>query len=268
MGFVDRFKTGLNIGIKGFSLLWDNKKLLIYLGTPMLIGITIELITYLLSHLAPTESNIVMRGIMVQLFESFGWSKNIGLFFTQIIKLSVTVCAASALIYHVNKITKQQPTNIKESIWSVWPKIKIISLWSALSTAAFLFINYFDDITLASQGTPCLINAIIFSIVIRIIWSLVTLFVVQTIVFEQHSLVNIIKQSWEITKKMFPEYLGAIFWLGLISILAFLPFGIIKIKSQFVIVISYIAITLLLIAIASVHTMIKTLLYQRYAIEK
>jgi len=262
--FTKRFKLGLDVGLVSFGLLWKNKKLSIYIGTPILIGILIELITFNIFHFAPAGATIFLHGIMARIWESFGWSRYIGLLLTEFVKQSATIFASVALTYHVVKIIKRSKASIRRSIILSFAKIKPIVTWSAISTISFFFIHSFDRVTFASVGTPGYLSTILWSITIRVTWSLATLFVITRIALEEYPLKKIVIDSPTTTKKMFPEYLGAILWVALIGALAFLPFVLFQVKNQLVLTLSYVVITLIGITLSTVHTILKTILYRQY----
>ncbi len=264
MNFAKRFKSGLDIGLKSFGLLWKHKYLLIYLGAPVLIGITIELTVFNLFSFSPSSSAVFMRGLMVRIWSTFGWIKHIGLLVTQLVKLFVLVYAGVALTRHTSKIMKRSTTTIKKMILSCLPKIRSILLWASSSTIFFIFINQIDAIMNKAPGKTCFLMSAIVAISLRLTWSLATLFVVQIIALENISLLDAFKKSPDVTKTFFAQYLGAITWLCLVGILSFTPFLLLPLRGPLGLTVVYAILALIGCILSSTHNILKTNLYLEY----
>ncbi len=261
MNFVKQFQAGMTIGLKSFGLLWKHKKLIVYIGVPIIIGITLELIVYNLFFFTPTNSAIFMRGIMVNIWSTFGWTKHLGLLITQMIKFFVIIFAVAALTHHTSQLLHRRVTSIKKSINACLPKLKQIIVWAALSTFFFLIINQIDSIVTTSKELTLSLIATCIGITLRAMWSLSTLFVIPIIVLSTKPLIPSIKKSVSITKNLFSYYCGALTWLGIIGILSYTPFLLFKTQSVLAQTSVYALLALVRCILSTTHTIIKTKLY-------
>ena len=264
MDFAKRFKAGLDVGLNSFGLLWQHKRLILYMGAPILLGIAFELIIYNLFSFSSSSPALFAQGIMMRIWGTFGWIRHLGIVLTQVIRLFVTIFAAVALTHHAAHILKGHNVSIRQTIAACTPKLRQIIIWSVIAVAFFFVIHQVDAIASGSVGTPFYLLAAFVGISSRIIWSLATLFVVTGIALEQLSLKHIIKTSPSITKKFFAEYLGAMFWIGLVGILAFTPFLLVRLQSPFTQTVVYIILAFAGCVLSTVHTILKTILYQSY----
>jgi len=261
MDVAQRFKQGLNTGQKSFSLLWQHKQLIIYLGIPALLGIAIELIVYNLFFFAPTNATLFIRGITMHILASFGWIRPIALLAVQMITLLATTFAAVALVRHTADILKKRKASIKKTVVSCLPLFNKIFVWAAIATAVLFLIVQVDLMIPTNAPAPCRTLSFLVGISARMAWSLFTLFIIPSIALDTHSLGTIIRNSPIVMKKVFVQYFGGIFWLCLIGLLGFVPFLLISTSNPLFISLSYIALAPLSFILATVHTILKTKLY-------
>lgn len=265
MDFIKRFKVGLNIGLQSFGLLQKHKKLIFYLGAPVILGITFELIVYNLFSYSPSSAAMFAKGIMVRFWESFGWTKHLGLFLTQLIKLFVIIFFSVALTNHIRQITKhRQDITIKQSINFAFTKLRMIIIWALASTIFFVLFNQIDTFMNTAPGTPCYLLALIVNLFARTAWSISTIFLVPIITLQQLNLYKSIVHSIEVTKKCFVEYLGAIAWILIIALLGFAPFLLIQFEGQLFQTVMYALLALLGCVLSTAHSILKTDLYLKY----
>jgi len=264
MNLIQRFKHGLDVGLRSFGLLQEHKKLLFYLGTPIILGIIIELVALNLSPHFISSTGLFTQGIMVKFWETFGWTKHLGLFLTEMIKLFVIIFFSVSLTDHVIRIMKHETSSIKNSIHVAFSKLRLIALWALASTLFFVLVNQIDTIMNTTKETPSYILALIVSLISRITWSLATIFIIPIITLKTLSTVKTIRTSIDTTKKCLIEYLGAIAWIVLIWLLGFAPFLLFQFQGKLFQTVMYAALALLGCIISTTHSILKTDLYLKY----
>jgi len=264
MNIVERLKTGLNIGAESFGLLWRHKKLIIYLGAPILLGITFELIAYNLFFYSPLSSALFVRGLMTTLWSTFGWTQQAGLLLTNMIRIFVTVYASVMLAYHTSRILQGKPAGIKASFAACMPIYKKVLAWAAIATVAFFIIDKIDYLVGPSACAGCKCLGATASLLVRGFWALFTVFVIPALALETYPLKKIILNSPRVLFAVFFRYLGAIFWIGLVGLLAFTPFLLLFPKTPFFLTLVYIALAPISFTLSTVHTIVKTRLYVAY----
>jgi len=256
-----RFQTGLTVGLKSFDLLWKHKKLIFYFGAPMLAGVIAKLFIHNFFFFSPSDTTLFVQGMVSRMWETYGWAKHIGVFLTKLILLLVVTFAAVALTHHTFAIIKKRKSGIRRSIKACIPKLDRIALWTVILTLVYFLIHHIDMFFLPMYHNWM---AAIVPIFARIVWWIPMLFVIPALALDEKPLSELIKKSPQITKKMFYEYLGAIFWIGLIGLLAFIPIWLFLMnKAPFIVV--HALVQLIFYVCATVHAILKTILYQQYA---
>jgi len=263
MVIFDRFKNGLYTASNSFNLLWKNKKLILYLGIPIFAKSILDIIIYNLNA-APEgfkvpflhQSSIVF---LVKITESYSWTGYLALTIINLIFLSILTIESVALTDHTYKIMKNKKIGFRQTFIECANKFKTAIVWAIVTfipiSINFVATNIFSNIFI--------IRWLIVTLFIT--WSAITVFVIQAITIENLDLLKSIKKSFFTMKNIVIEFLGAIFWIGLIGLLTLLPFLILEsLKIQYVqtvLIFSYIIMLTLSCIIPTVYTITKTLLF-------
>jgi len=260
-----KFKNGLNIAYSSFALLWENKKLLIYLGIPILAGALVEILAYNLQTSACclgvsfSQKDTIAR--ILKSAGSYNWFRYLNVIVLYFLYLAALTFENMVLTYHTWKIKQQEPISIRRAFAACFPKLKMALIWATcilIPIVTFYVLN--DHIQKASSVFLQLFyTTVLFSIFAS--WSLVTAFVIQIITLENLGIVDAIKKSFSMIQRTFFEYLGALFWISLITGLCAIPFLILE---RYLHTIYLVSIPLVLITycfITSAYTVSKTLLY-------
>lgn len=268
MTIIQKFKKGLSISSKSFSLIWNHKKLLVYLGIPVLLGTLAEILAY---NIQPDSASIcacfsqkdaIAR--ILRLGTSHSFFHYILIIFVSFFYLAIVTFQSIALTNHTYTICKKEKKGIKEIIKSCIPKIKTAIIWTIFT---LIPIVTFHMINAQIEKNNSIFSQLFYAIIIFAIftiWSLITAFVIQTITIENANIKLAIKKSISAIKKLFFQYLGVIFWIGLIALLSATPFLILE---RFINTIYILSIPLILIiycVISSAYVISKTLLYLEF----
>jgi len=266
MKVFQKFKNGLDIGSNSFQLLWKNKKLIIYLGIPVFIKSIIDLITYNL-YIDPTALKIPLFQkkpvlMLIKMTESYSWGKYILLQSISFLCLILLLLGSILLTCHVSKIIQNSIISIKETVKACRTKIPRAILWAIIVFIPLLLQNY-------SNNKAHYLVILAFSI-----WSILTAFVIQALSLDNTTIIQALKKSVLTVRSLFTQYIGAIFWIGLVTVLSITPFLILdkyiylKYNSQILSILSYSVATLVSCIIPTAYTIAKTLLYTRYKKEQ
>lgn len=219
---AQQLKTGLYMATQSFSMLWYQKKLLLYLGLLALINITVKLIMTNLSNGAPFFS--LFKGIHHHVTMLPLWFAPIEtllvLYGANILTMFFTV----ALLHHIADSMKNIPTSIKGNFLITLAKIKIIAPWAAVASFFELLASTWIDH--ASTSELPLIGHLTIS-ALTIAWLVITFFMLPLIAIHTESLGILIKKSALLSKNALFSIFGGECWFGLIILLVSMPFLII-----------------------------------------
>jgi len=268
MNVLTKLNKGLSIASKSFSLLWKNKKLLIYLGFPILAGVLIEILAYNIHidissfGISLSHKNIITRTL--KMTNSYNWMNYISIIFIYFIYLFIVTFENIALTNHTSIIAQKNKIRILQVLQKSLCKIKIAFVWSVF---VLIPITTFYIINMYIQKIELPIFRILFTLTTFILfatWSIVTSFMIPIITFEKINIFKSIKQSTNIIKSIPFEYLGNIFWISLIALLSATPFILLEKQIKTTYIISIPAILLISCIISTAHTISKTLLYKKF----
>lgn len=216
---AQQFKVGLYMATQSFTMLWYQKKLLIYLGLLALINIGFKLIVTNVSSGTPFFSlfKIIHHHIAALPLWIIPFETAVGLLFAN----SLTIFFTIALLHHIADIMQNKKSSIRESFIHTSTKINIILAWAILSSILEGLTNYFIENGYVREFA--LIEYLILAFFI-IMWLLATFFVLPLIALRKQSLISTIKSSAEICRNMILLVMGGECWFGLMILLVATPF--------------------------------------------
>ena len=262
---ITKFKNGLNIAYSSFGILWENKKLLIYLGIPILAGALVETLAYNLQvgaccvGVSLSQKDAIAR--ILRIASSYNWLRYINIILLYFLYLAILTFENIALTYHTRKIKKQEPVSIRKTFAACFPKLKIALLWTScilIPIVTFYILNTHIQKT-SSVFLQFFYASALFAVFAS--WSLITAFVVQIIALENMEIIDAIRKSFYTIKQIFFEYLGALFWIALISALSAIPYIILAEYLHNIYLISIPLVLATYCFITSAYTVSKALLY-------
>jgi len=260
-----KFKNGINIAYSSFAMLWENKKLLIYLGIPILAGALVEILAYNLQasscYLGVSFSQKEAIARILQVAGSYNWLHYLSVILLYFLYLAALTFESMALTYHTWKLKIREPIGIRKTFIACFSKLNVALIWTAcilVPIVTFYIINAYIQKT-SSAFLQLFYTTILFAIFAS--WSLITAFVIPIITLENLDIVNAIKRSFSIIIDIFFEYLGAIFWIFLISILSAIPFIILERYLHNIYLISIPLVLTTYCFITSAYTSSKAFLY-------
>jgi len=262
VNLYNKFKKGLLTAASSFSLIWKNKKLLVYLGIPILAHIILEILIHNINFDLScffSQKNLVIR--MFKMAGPYKLLNYIRIIFVYLAHLAIMNFGYIALTHHTSMLCKKKKVSVKDAIIAALNRIKTALIWTLfllIPTVTFYAINTCNQ-KIESSFTQILY--IIFISALLATWSLVTSFVIQSITINSLGVIASIRKSIQIIKNVFLEFLGTIFWLGLIGILSATPFMLLeKYANKFYLITIPLAL-LIYCTITSAYTVAKTLLY-------
>jgi len=266
MSIIQRFKNGLYTASKSFNLVMNNKKLLLYLGVPILAGSLIEILAYNTSmgrlslgmSFSPKETIVrLLKGTATQ-----NWFLFISILGIYFLYLAIVTFQSIALTHHTTILSKGANIGLFKNIKACTPKLKKSLVWSTFVLIPIITF-YMLKTYMYTLDKGILQSSYLFIIFFLFVsWSLITSYVIQVTTIEEVSILQAIKISFYAIKKTLFEYLGNMFWLCLIAFLSIIPFIILE---QYIKTVYYLpAILLLSCFISTTYTISKTLLYQHF----
>jgi len=269
-----RFKDGLYAASNSFMLLWKNKQLIVYLGLPITIYSIIEIMAYnvyfkdsgirFLNLYQKTINNIL------EVLANFGWGHYLGII---LIYLLIFTLANIALIYHTANILNYSQISIGKCIKLCYTKVKQAIIWAVIVLIPVILFYAFQNSIIEIETKYLKVTYGIIILTFFLTWSLITTFVIPVIALDNLNLWQSIKKSVHVITYVLIEYIGGIFWIGLISLISAIPFIILEryIKPtaciSIILIFSYTAIILFSCIISTTHTILKTLLLKYYNTE-
>lgn len=244
-----RLKSGLYMATQSFSMLWYQKKLLLYFGIPAFITFLIRI-----------------------LFQN-DYLKSIYLSWPSIFRVVISMLPTAimtfftiALMRHTAQIMNGITSTIKNSLKACMSKIGIILAWMVPTIAVQLLISFIG----IYDGPYFAFVALIISILL-LLWLLYTFFVLPIITYTQKSLPDTIRTSAQVTRHLYPEILGGEIWFAIVFLLTALPlilYGLATQKYEFDPIFNFIVIftseIIINACISTAHSIFKVMLYQEY----
>ncbi len=180
--------------------------------------------------------------------------------------MAIITIESIALTDHTDKISQDEEISIKKTFSELSrDKIKRAIIWALVVFIPIIIKNYTHKIAFLNKRTISWLPILIF-----MAWSLATAFVVQVIALESFSIIKSIKKSISTIKIIFVDYLGALFWLGLVTLFSLIPLVLLEryiipnFKSQIVSIILYTMITIISCIIPTAYIISKTILYRQF----
>jgi len=267
MDIVSNFKNGLYLASNSFNILWRHKKLIIYLGIPIVIKSILDLLIYNL-YVDPSSIKAPLLQkepilLLIKIAETYGWGRYIMVQLINFIFLLIFIFESMVLTIHVNDIYLGKPTGVRKSFVTCGHHISKAITWTTIVFFPLLLQGY------VKRPLPNLLALLFF-----LLWSLLTAFVIQAITIDKANIISSIKKSIIALRLIFVEYIGTLFWIGLIALLSATPFLLVDkfiypmYPFQLITILSYTFATILSCVIPTTYIISKTLLYQHYKEKK
>ena len=207
------FSRSWRITKLSFSVIGKDKEMLLF---PILAGIFSTLYTLLLLFPSGVLEFVGSDSVGAV---SFGFLQYAMVFLTYL-GLSFIATFCNVCVVYTTKIRFEGgDATFMESIRFGFSKIGVIFQWSLVSATIGLIFLLLDRLAERVGGIGEIILNLVRSL-LGVIWSIVTLFVVPTLVFEDVTPIEAIKKSSEIIKKTWGENLVAHYGMGFMQFLA------------------------------------------------
>jgi hypothetical protein len=207
------FSRSWRITKLSFSVIGKDKEMLLF---PILAGIFSTLYTLLLLFPSGVLEFVGSDSVGAV---SFGILQYAMVFLTYL-GLSFIATFCNVCVVYTTKIRFEGgDATFMESIRFGFSKVGVIFQWSLVSATIGLIFLLLDRLAERVGGIGEIILNLVRSL-LGVIWSIVTLFVVPTLVFEDVTPIEAIKKSSEIIKKTWGENLVAHYGMGLMQFLA------------------------------------------------
>ncbi|MFC1843145.1 hypothetical protein ACFLYU_05810 [Candidatus Dependentiae bacterium] len=265
MALFKRFQKGFETATKSFSILWEHKKLLIYLGIPIVLGVLVEILIYNIkldpSSICTSFSQKDAIARILKLDTSYSWLRYMSVIFAYFIYLAIVTLANMSLTKHTYAICKKERIGLRKIVTWAISKIKLAIIWTFFMHIPIITFHMINSHILKSPSLLAKSFYALITLSIFVTWSIITLFVIQAIAIDNAGVKAAIKSSILSVKKIFSEYLGAMLWIVLTGTIFTIPFIVLE---RFVNAIYFFAIPMVLLIycyISSTYTVSKTLLY-------
>lgn len=252
MNFFDRLSNGWKISLNCFSVLKENKQLIIF---PILSGLSMILI---------------MGSFIIAVFASAGWDADnitekstavnyIWLFLFYVVNYFIVVFFNMALIHCTRLYFRGEEPTIEQGLQFSLSRIRAIFSWAVIAAIVGTVLKLIQE-NVGSLGK-------IITGFIGIVWNIAAFFVVPVIAYENLGPIDAIRRSAQLMKEKWGESLGATFSFGLIQLLAVLavsvPLFIIGslVHPLFGIAFALLGILLVAAVMSAVHTIFVSAVY-------
>lgn len=246
---IARLKSGLYMATQSFSMLWDQKKLLLYFGIPAFITFIVRVIF----------QNDHFKAIYLS------WPSIIRVI-AFMLPTAITTFFTVALMHHTARIMQGGSSTIKSSLNACMSKIGIILAWMVPTIAVQLLISFIG----IYEGPYFAFIAIAIALFLMF-WLLCTFFVLPLITYSTDSLMVIIGKSYQVFRTQIPEMLGGEIWFAVVFMLTALPlvlYGLATQKYEFDPIFNFFIIftseIIINACISTAHSIFKVMLYQEY----
>lgn len=207
MNFFERLSNGWKISLNSFSVLKENKQLIVF---PILSGLSMILI---------------MGSFITAVFAAAGWDADniseqstatnyIVLFLFYVVNYFVVVFFNMALIHCTRLYFRGEEPTIRKGLQFSASRIGAIFSWAVIAAIVGTILKIIQE-NVGSLGK-------IITGFIGIVWNIAAFFVVPVIAYENLGPIDAIKRSAQMMKEKWGESLGATFSFGLIQFLSVL----------------------------------------------
>jgi hypothetical protein len=267
---IAQIKAGLYMATQSFSMLWYQKKFLVYLGSLALINISFKL---LVSNAQTGIPFFSLFGHMQNYLASLPlWLQPIVSLLALLINNSLTIFFTVALLHHIADTMRNQESSIKANFGHAIAKLNLIISWAMLSTVLEQAASYLiDKAASMDHSSNPLISMLMILVLLATItfWLLATFFVLPLLATEQGSLLHIIRSGASTSWQSISLIAGGEYWFLLIIVLVSTPFLLIWLMAQHPIINPTLFVLGLLCAeiivkcwIATAHSIFKMMLLQ------
>lgn len=210
---IDTFKRSWHITKLSFSVIWQDKELLLF---PILSSIFS--ILFVIAMIFPT---FVME--IIQTGSSFSMNMNIGsyviLFLVYLGLAFIATFFNVAVVYTTKKRFAGGNATFMESLKFAFSKTHLIFLWSIVAATVGTLLRIIEGFAQNTFGEKGVIVTKIITSIIGAAWAIVTLFVVPALVYQNLGPFSAIKQSINTVKKTWGESLIRHIGLGFAEML-------------------------------------------------
>ena len=252
MNFFDRLSNGWKISLNCFSLLKENKQLIIF---PILSGVSMILI---------------MGSLIVGILAAAGWDTGnlsetsntanyLVLFAFYVVNYFIVVFFNMALIHCTHLYFMGEEPTVRKGIQFSLSRIRTIFSWAVIAAIVGTILKLLQE-NLGSIGK-------IITGLVGMVWNIAVFFVVPIIAYENLGPIDAIKRSAQMMKEKWGESLGASFSFGLIHFVAIVvvagTLGVIGLLIHPLVGITLALLGVLLVAaiMSAVHTIFVSAVY-------
>ena len=200
------FQRSWHITKLTFSVIRKDKIMLLF---PVLSGFFS--ILFILAMVVPS---LVLPGIG----ETLEWSAFLILFLVYLGLALITVFFDVCVVYVAKKRFSGEPVGFSETISYAFSKFGLIFQWALVSAIVGLLLRLLDSLGRQKKG-PLAVVARVVSSLLGMAWSIITIFVVPALVYDNKKPIPAIKHSASTLKKTWGESLIRYFGFGIMQFL-------------------------------------------------
>ena len=211
------FERSWNITKLSFDVINKDRELLLF---PVLAGIFSLL--FIVAILVPTIVVSLLKGAGAQ---AFGGLEYLLLFVTYLVLAFVATFFNVCVVYTAKKRFEGGNATFGESISFALSRVHLILMWSLLAATVGIILRAIDRSAEKAGGGARVVLKIMTSL-LGMMWSIITIFVVPAMVYNNLGPVDAIKKSVQVLRKTWGESLVRHFGLGLVQFI-FIIIGIV-----------------------------------------
>lgn len=269
---VTQCKAGLYMATQSFSMLWYQKKFLIYLGSLALLNIAFKLIITNAHQGIPFFS---IFGYVQNYIDAMpSWLQPVSALIALFIGNSLTIFFTVSLLHHIADTMENRESSVRANFSNSFSKMHAILGWAAISSTLEEIASFSID---KASSIDHSMHAFASTVIIFVLWAaiscwlLATFFVLPLLAVKNESLFAMVRSSISISRQSIALIVGGECWFVLIIVLVATPFLLIWLLAQQPIINPTFFVLGLLCAeiivkcwVATAHSVFKMILYRTH----
>lgn len=247
---LTRFKNGIYMATQSFTMLWQQKQLLLYLALPIAFDFVINSLLYC------AQNSIPHAPLIAQVVVAFCVTIPL-------------VYLTAALLHHTAHIMQGETTTFSESVTAIKEKFAPIATWICLMILTELAITMLPLLIAQIPYTGWLNVGISIILVLALAaWLFYSFFVLPLIVFNDYTFIDTLKQSGRMVYTFWVQILAGEAWFGIVILIITIPLMLIMAAPTSVTcslgIVVFICRLIARWAILTAHAIFKVILYKEY----
>ncbi|MBI1223757.1 MAG: hypothetical protein GC192_00855 [Bacteroidetes bacterium] len=253
MSLSTRLSNGWEMGMTSLRIIQNNPKLLLF---PVFSSLSLIMILGTFFGGVAVVSSLDFSGWL----HDASWPQFLLLFGYYLVNYFIIVFFNVALVYSAKRIFEGHEVTLTEGLNFSYSRIGVILQWAVLAATVGMILR-------TIQREAGIIGKIVI-VIIGMVWSITTYFVVPVLAFENLTPIAAVKRSGAIIKEKWGESISANVGFGIFTLLGYLAIGIVAFLVGYVlhpvagIVLGFIAVLVLHTIVSAAQTVFLAAAYQ------